>query len=115
VPFARERLEASYNYVEQQDTKLEELAIENKLLMRENGKAQSEVRRQTENTMQLMEEKKAMEGELESRLYQMIQLKRDAECYSRYFAQVDDEYEGLRAQIRQLESAQRVAPQKKEQ
>jgi hypothetical protein len=35
-------------------------------------------------------------------------LKRDAECYSRYFAQIDDEYEGLRAHIQQLEAGQKV-------
>jgi hypothetical protein len=113
VPYARERLEASYNYIEQQDVKLEELTIENKLLMRENSKAQSEVRRQAEITMDLMEEKNTIKQELELRSYQMIQLKRDAECYSRYFAQVDDKYEGLRAQICELKPAQRESLQER--
>lgn len=97
MPYARQLIEAREECIERQAEQIKELVTENKLLMREMSKAKSEVRRQTENTMQLMEEKKAMKEELESRSYQIIQLKRDAECYSRYFAQVDDEYEGLRA------------------
>jgi hypothetical protein len=69
---------------------------ENKVIMKEKEKAKIEVKRQKDISMELMEEKNTMKEELKERGYAIILLKRDAECYSRYFAQIDDEYEGLK-------------------
>lgn len=83
----------------QQQHETESLVAENELLKREKSEAEAKVRGLAENNSNLVQE-------LEARKYETVQLKRDAECYSRYFAQIDNEYEGLRAHIRRLEGAQ---------
>jgi hypothetical protein len=85
---------------------MEELDVENKVLMREKNKDEIEVRRQLENNLKLVEERDATKQELEASKYEIIRLKRDTECYTRYFAQIDEEYEDLRVHIRHLEAGQ---------
>ncbi|KAI8888252.1 hypothetical protein K501DRAFT_330046 [Backusella circina FSU 941] len=83
---------------QQKKKKIEELTFEN----RELKKIVPE--QHEKKIMELIKENNALKENKESTDYEVIRLKRDAECYSRYFAQYDDECEGLREQIRNLKA-----------